>query len=281
MRLTQISMFSNDIEIITFSLVTENPSSQYIVRNIAGLDAEEIIPRFYGFGLQSGNRFYDFSLKARDIVMRIVLNPRFRIDESYSEIRDYLYKAISSNRVGLITLYMYSGATVVAQIQGFIMKFEAVYFTDLPEVQMTIRCDDPMFRAINAVKFDPEELGTLQSVLIPDSLSTAPHGFTMGVKCKVASDQYSIQNAPVAPEWRFNVLPDGGFLVGDELYLSSEYNNRYVYLVRAGEPLYLMDKIELNSIWPMIFPGATQFYFGERAAFDWLGLAYNAAYWGV
>lgn len=281
MRLTQISMYANDIEIISFSLVTENPDSQYIIRNIVGLDAEEITPRFYGFGAMTGNRFYDFSLKARDIVMRIVLNPRFRLDESYSEIRDYLYKAISANRTGLITLYFYSGATVVAQIRGFIMKFEAVYFTDQPEVQITIRCDDPMFRAINPVRFEPTELGTSQSIMIPDSLSTSPHGFTMGVRFKVASDQFTILNAPVGWDWRFNVLPEGGFLVGDELYMSSEYTNRYLYLARADEQIYLMDKVELNSIWPIVFPGINNFYFTERPAFDWLGLAYNAAYWGV
>ena len=121
------------------------------------MDAEEIVPRFYGFGLTTTSplntkpRFYDFGMKPRNVVIRVVLNPRYKLDETYADIRDELYRNISSNRTGLIVLHFYYGATTVARLTGFITKFEVSHFTQLPEAQITIRCDDPMFRAINSV----------------------------------------------------------------------------------------------------------------------------------
>ena len=121
MRVTSVGLYSSNFEeAITFSLRDADPNAQYMVRTIIGIDAQEIIPKFYGFGLQSKQRLYDFGMKARDIVIRAVLKPRFNLDESYSDIRDELYRAISANRTGIVVLHFNSGATTVAKIPGFI-----------------------------------------------------------------------------------------------------------------------------------------------------------------
>ncbi len=87
MRVTSISMLSNDKEAISFDLRNVASQSPYMVKTIIGLDADELIPRFYGFSKNGTKKFYDFKLKPRDIVMRIVMNPRFNLDESTSYIR--------------------------------------------------------------------------------------------------------------------------------------------------------------------------------------------------
>jgi hypothetical protein len=282
MRLTSVDLYSpNFAETITFSLRSVDSSDKYMVRGIVGLDTDDIIPKFYGYGLKTNSRFYDFGLKARVIVMRIVLNPLFKIDESYSDVRDTLYRAISATRTGQVVLHFKSGGTIVAKIAGFITKFESAYFSELSEVQLTIRCDDPMFRAINPVRYEPDEIKTTNPILIPDSLSTAPHGFTMQVKYKTASAAFTIQDDLSNPDWKFKVIPSGGFLVGDELYLSSEFSNKYLYMIRGGTTIPLVDKIEPTSVWPIIFPGANLFEFLEIANFDWDALEHYAAYWGV
>jgi len=281
MRVTNVGLYSNNVEAITFSLRDANPTAQYMVRTILGLDNEELIPRFYGFGLQTKAKFYDFGMKAREIIIRIVLNPRFKLDESYSDVRDELYRAISSARNGLVTLHFNSGGTTVSRIYGFITKFEVPYFSQLPEVQITIRCDDPMFRAINPVVYDPSELKTTNPIIIADSLSTAPHGFQMQATFKAISPSFTIQDVPTNPDWLFKITPSGGFLVGDILNFSSDYSNKYLYITRGGSTIGLVDKIQPDSIWPIIFPGATKFHFVDLAAIDWNKLEYYAAYWGV
>jgi hypothetical protein len=286
MRITNISLYSSNYlgeynEALTFSLRDVEPSAQYMVETIVGLDADEIIPKFYGFGLNGKTRFYDFGLKPKEIAMRIVLNPRFRIDESYSDVRDQLYRAISATRTGIVALHFLSGVTTVARIFGFITKFEVLYFSSSPEVQLTIRCDDPMFRAINPVSYAPSELKTTNPIIIPDSLSTAPHGFSGQVTFKAFSASFTIQEQANNPDWIFKVIPSGGFSSGDVLYFSSDYANKYLYMIRAGATTYLMDKLQPDSIWPLMFPGATMFHFVDIANFDWNKLEYYAAYWGV
>jgi hypothetical protein len=282
MRVTSVVLYSAPgVEAVNFSLRDADAPYQYIIRNMTGIDADELVPKFYGSGLVTKPRYYDFGMKTREIVMRVVLNPRFRIDETYSDIRDELYRAISSTRTGQVTLHFNSGATTVSKILGFITKFEVPYFTQLPEVQITIRCDDPMFRAINPVEYEPSDLKTTNPIIIADSLSTAPHGFCIELTFKATTPSFTIQDVPTNPEWVFKVIPNGGFLSGDKLYFSSEFANRYLYMVRAGVTTHLLDRVQPNSVWPILFPGANVFNFNDIASFNWNEIDYYAAYWGV
>jgi hypothetical protein len=285
MRVTNVGIYTGTpqdaVEVINFSLNAGEPDAQYMVRNMIGLDGEELIPRFYGFSLQTKKKYYDFGMKARDIVIRIVLNPRFELDESYSEIRDELYRAISATRTGQIALHFNSGGTTVARIFGFITKFEVPHFSPLPEVQITVRCDDPMFRAINPVVYLPAQLSITNPIIIGDSLSTAPHGFQFQVTFKANTPSFTIQDAVTNPEWLFKIIPSGGFLTNDVLNFSSDYANKYLYITRAAANIYLVDKIQTDSVWPIILPGSNAFYFLDIGNFNWNRLEYYAAYWGV
>lgn len=281
MRVTNISLYSDNVEAVTFALQDVASNDRYMVRQILGLDTEELIPRFYGFGLQTKPKYYDFVMKPRTIVMSIVLNPRFNLDESYSDVRDTLYKAILSVRTGQVALYFNSGGTTVSRLFGFITRLEVDHFSPLPEVKLTIRCDDPMFRAINPVFYTPAELKTTNPIIIADSLSTAPHGVEMQLTCKTACPSFTIQDEAANPEWIFKIIPVGGFLVGDILNISSELESKQLYITRAGVNIYLVDKLTPESIWPVIFPGATEFHFVDLASFNWNSLEYYAAYWGV
>jgi hypothetical protein len=281
MRVTNVSLYSNNIETVAFSLSQAEPDARYYVRDMTGLDSEDLIPRFYGFGAQTKTKFYDFVLKPRLIVIRFVLNPRFNLDESYSDVRDTLYKSISSARSGLVYLNFNSGGTTVARIAGFITKFEVPYFTPLPEVQLTVRCDDPVLRGISPVLYKQIDLKTVNPIIIPDSMSTAPHGFSFQVTFKAACPSFTIQDQQSNPDWKFQVVPAGGFLAGDVLNFSSDYVNKQLYITRGGVITYLVDKITTDSIWPTIFPGITTLYFVDIANFDWNNLEYYATYWGV
>lgn len=281
MRVTSVSVIANESEAIRFDLRNVESKSPYQVRTIIGLDADELIPKFYGFSRDGSKKFFDFSLKPRTIVMRIVLSPRFHLGESYSYIRDNLYRTISATRSGEIELQFHAGASTVARINGFITKFEVPYFSKTPELQLTVRCNDPFFRSINPTIMEASDLGYSNPVVVADSASTAPHGLHMHVTMTAAIPSFTIQDRQTDPEWMFKVLPFGGFQVGDVLHLSSEFTNKQLYYVRGGVTTHLMDKIELTSVWPTVFPGFNEFWFPDMGSFTWGDLEYITTYWGV
>ncbi len=280
MRVTSVGVVSNETEAIRFDLRNVASKSPYMVRTITGLDAEEIVAKFYGRGL-TGQRFFNYVLKPRDIVMRIVLNPRFHLDETHSYIRDQLYRTISATRTGLITLEFYSGASLMAQIEGFITKFEVPYFSKTPELQLTVRCNDPMLRSPVLTYFDSTNLSNTNPVIFVDSASTAPHGFRMSLEITSTLTEFTIQDKLIDPEWTFTIVPPTDLLAGDILHFSSEFNDRQLWYERGGVITHLMESVDPSSIWPILFPGFNEFYFNDLASFDWVQIEYRATYWGV
>lgn len=249
----------------------------YNVKGIQGLDADEIVSQFYGApGTVS---FFNMVMVKRTVVALMELNPDYAASESPSSLRDRVYKMIATSRKGLVHLWFKNGETVVATISGYFGKVEAPLFTDTPEVQVTINCDEPLLKSPDLVSIPVIGLDPALTV-ITDDVSTAPHGFKfeMSFDAPVAS---FIMADPDDDDWEFVVTPVGGFLIDDVLHYSSEYNNKYVYIVRAGNTIQLADVIEMGSVWPMIYPGDNSFSVSSGVSMDWDSITYYPTFWGV
>lgn len=270
---------SAQANVINMSFRDPGATNPYTAKAIVGLDADEIVPRFYGRSLSNGtSKFYSLSLEKRDVVVRILLNPDFSADETYSDLRDYVYKTISSSRTGQVTIMFKEGTTELAAVMGFITKVEAPHFNEIPEIQITISCDDPMLRGAATVDYDLTGL-VQDAPVIVDSLSTAPHGFKAQLTFNVNSPDFTIADDALDPSWQFQISPVGGFGSGDILYFSSENNDKYLYMVRSGVTTHLVDKIAPGGVWPVLFPGSNAFVCDDVV--DWDEITYIPAYWGI
>lgn len=280
MKVTSVELHpDNSSDAINLSFRDPRSENPYNVKAIVGLDADEIVPRYYG---GSGNsKFYNLNPNPKKIVIRISLNPDFAINESFSDLRDEVYKIIASSRTGLLQIQFKNGDTVVAVISGFVTKLEAPLFNKEPEVQITVECDPALLQSPERVSLDVEPLDP-ELTVIQDSLSTAPHGMIFEVNVLEANDTFIIRD-PLDAAWEFGINLDsaGGFLEDDHLLFSSEYNNKYLYLVREDNPIYLADLINPNSMWPIIFPGQNVFELADHVKFEWVSIAHYSTYWGV
>jgi hypothetical protein len=281
MRVTDIEFISDEVEIMRVPLRMPSYDDKYLAKAVMGLDAAEIIPKFYGFGLANKEKFYEYTLPPREVVIRVVLNPNYTINEQYSDLRDELYRMISSSRSTSIKMILKNGASSVAQIIGTIIKFEVPHFSKVPELQMTIKCDDPIFRAIAHVEMDHDDLGPTEPFNVMDAISTAPHGFNMDVRLLTAKPTFVIQDKETNPNWKFEVAPNGGFLVDDMLCICSDKGNKYVYVERGGVETHIADYITFGSMWPIVFPGYNQFYSNYSGELEWMTLVYTPTFWGV
>jgi len=280
MKLTHIDLYSGDVEIGSFALRDSSMRNRYILRNATGLDADEIVSKYYGTGLVSSAKFFNLSLRPRDIVLSITLNPQYSVNESFSDLRDELYRTIASSRSGLVTLYFKNTGTISAMISGHVTKLESSYFTGNPEVTMTIHCDDPVFRAPNPVRINTNVTLPSPALLVADSRSSAPHGYTTQMTFTANTAIFEIQDKATLPEWSFVVAPAGGFLINDVFYMTNEAT-KALYIQRGATRINLMDKISYGSIWPLLFPGSNSLYYVRNSSVVWNKLEYYPAHWGV
>lgn len=284
MRVTSVELHPTGSSFVAV-LSYRDPGRQnpYNVKSIVGLDADEIVPRYYGGS--GSNAFYDLALEKREPGFQILLNPSHASGESYSGLRDNLYKMISSSRRGTVEVQFKDGNTVVAVLTGFVIKFEAALFDKEPGVLLVLKCLDPQLKAPDRVSVDVAALDPSLTV-INDPMSTAPHGFTFVATFAQARSGFKIHN-PADTTWSFEIIPSGGFLAGDALHFSSESKNKELYLVRGGVTTHLADKITPGSMWPILFPGDNTFavdgvtVVGGVRSLSWNSITHYPTYWGV
>jgi hypothetical protein len=271
------SDYSEDpIELSFRDVRSVNP---YRVTGIQGLDADDIVPRYYASGAQ-GDKYFNFALRKKDVVVQISLNPRHSEGETYSSLRDHLYRAISSSRSGQVRLVFKNDDAEWAELKGFIGKVEASHFSKTPDIQLTINCIDPMLRSIDTYAVDTDGMDVSNPVIV-DAVSTAPHGLTMALWFTADRASYTIQNKASSPDWTFTITPTalGGFDTGDIVLYTNDLNSKGLTLLRGASTYQLADSVVAGSIWPMIFPGSNAFF--GHSSVDWASIQFKHAFWGV
>ena len=278
MKVTTISL-SNGSHVVDFLLADPTRSGRFLVKDITGLDADEIISRYYGTGVAGSGKYFDLSVVKRDISLRFQVNPNFREGESYSSLRDEIYKVVSASRLGLAKLEFSNEDGVIGSFDGFVTRIEAPQFDKTQEIIITFRAKNPMLQSPSV----PIDLTpwTINLPVIVDNDSTAPHGFKFALKIVYARPKFKMTDAVGS---YFEVQPSGGFLVNDILYFSSEAGDRYLYIQRGLTTIYLIDKVSFGSNWPLIFPGSNGYTLDAWAGpidGQWLSMSHKKTYWGI
>jgi hypothetical protein len=279
----KVEEVESQVAILSLDPTTYTLSNPYIIRNITGLDADEINPSFYGNNNGATLiKYMNMHLKPRVITMRIILNPNYASGQTPSSLRDDLYRAISSTRSGKLVLEMWSQndwnvtGSASSRIEGLVVKFESFLQQTNPEVQLTFRCDFPYFRNVTPTTVSTGALSHTAPILT-DNVSTAPHGFKFSLSFGANTSSFSWSEA-LTNDWTMSIVYS--FLTGDVLWFSSQEDDRYLYRVRSGVKLHLMSYVSAGYIWPIMFPGTNNFAM-STGTFSWTSFSYYQTYWGV
>lgn len=298
MKITSVELHPegvDDVHVLSF----RDPRRQnpYNVRDISGLDADGIVPKFYGVAGSPGMNYHNLTLTQRVPVMNIDLNPDFSLGKTYSDLRDDLYRIIASSRTGLVEIQFKNGDVVVAAISGFVSKFETPHFDRNPTIKLTFETIEPMLLApdlvvlagVGIVADDIPEPPTTKHhkiVHINDALSTAPHGFKFQLTVVAAFGSLVVRDSDDTVIFTVNPAAPG-FLVGDVIQFSSIMNQKELYISRpvggGGPPLIiqLADKIAVGSLWPILFPKMNDIRFDGSEKYTIDSISYYPTYWGV
>lgn len=279
MRVQRIGLYSNDLEVATFDFEGPKPRNSYILRAVDGLDAEQIIPQFYGQGDVSNANFSSLVLQPREVVMRIGLRPNWRVGETPAMLRSNLQRAIASNRKGTVQLRFFDDEVAVGVLEGFITKFNAPTSTKDTDVFITVKCENPLIRSLDVTSQIVAEVDLGEIVVINDPISTAPHGMYLKFTFTGNESEFVIREPGGSPDWSFEIAYS--FLTGDQLYISSDENNKYVYRVRSSVTLHLADKLSIGSTWPLMFPKENSYLVENDESLTLNEWYWYDTFWGV
>jgi len=279
MRVQRIGLYSNDKEVATFDTDRPNQRNPYVLKAVDGLDAEQITPKFYGQGLVSNANFSSLALEPREVVMRIGLRPNWRAGETPAALRGDLQRAIASNRTGLVQLRFYDDEVVAGVLDGFITKFNAPVSSKDSDVFITVKCENPLIRSMNVTSQMVETVDLSDTVVINDPVSIAPHGLYLKFTFTGGASSFIMADPGGSPDWGFEIVYP--FLTGDELYISSDEINKYVYRVRSAVALHLADVVALGSIWPIMFPGENEYDIEDDTVLTLDEWYWYETHWGV
>lgn len=277
MKITSVEIHpSGSIDALVLSFRDPKRINEYNVKGIVGLDADEIVPRYYG--ASGTQKYYTLSMEKRAIAIQVEFNPNFQNESSFSSLRDRLYKMIASSRTGVIEVQFKNGTEVVATVSGFVSKMENTLFDKKPGCTISVDCLEPMLKAPTRTEIDILGLDPASSN-IEDTKSTAPHGFVF--ELGFLADLASLTMTPPDDAWSFVITPVGGFLTGDILHFSSELNSKYLYVHRGSADIHLADVVAPGSVWPILFPGDNVFEIASPTSVTWEAASYYPTYWGV
>ncbi len=286
MKLTRITMsFGNSggsLGSMEFSFRDPKATKPYVVREIVGLDADAVTPQFAG-NSAGGFKQYNMKGESKERVFQLLFNPNWEAGDTYSSLRDELYRAIEAARSPFVIFGFYNGLEYVAGFSGLITKMESTLFEKQPAATMTVRSDDPILRG-ELVGLDLDEVishpdGGSDRIGFYDTSSTKAHGFTFEATVGAGIPYLLIEDGIFEPaDWFFQV--DYAFLAGDHIYFSSLEGDRYLYIMRGATRIELMDKVVSGSAWPMFYPKYNAIDV-KTNTLTWVNVSHQTAYWGV
>ena len=251
----------------------------YLVKASDGLGPTDLTAVVEGFD-SNGIPIMGTKSSRRDMAFKMGLIPHGQND--FSNLRDRVYRYMSRS---VVVSLMY-GSEVVAKTKGHIRQPDASYFTNQPELIITIECVDGELVAPKAVNIPFPRLSVPQPVITYEA-GTAPTGLDLVFTVTENHSNFTISNH--AKVWHkgngniqteFSVTYD--FLVGDVISISTYQGERRISLLRSSTAYDLAGYLNSGAVWPRLYPGVNVFDWDiEVDWMAWTSASYLPRFWGV
>lgn len=251
----------------------------YVLISATGLGPPDLIAIVEGFD-STGIPIMGHAAQKRDIVLKIGLDPG--LGQSYGQLRDALYRMISRS----VLFSLMDESLILAQTTGYIRQVEPVHFSNAPEIQITIECNDGDFSAPFPVDIPLATLNTLHPVINYED-GTAPTGLQLQFTVTANTASFTISHH--SEFWHADpgdvnniFLLTYAFLTGDVITISTQPKEKTITRLRAGVTLDLAGYINAGAVWPKLYSGVNAFDWTFASSWmTWTSANYIPKYWGV
>lgn len=259
-----------------------SPSDLFILQGIDGMGPSDINVSISNT-LNQGGVFQNKTNQLKQPVIRIGLNPDFSSGMTAADLRDILYGLLSNgtdDKVIMKLVKLNSSGTFVseaARVEGWVSKFEEVPFSKDPQVQITLECIDPMWKAPAEVTATVS--GTLPTITVTNQ-GKAAAGFYMKVTFNANLSSWQLTKGTKKMLWTYE-NGAGSLFSTWILEFSTVPGNRYARLDTGGGVIVnMLSDLSWDSDWLQLAPGVNSFT-SSSSSITVNSFKYTPKYWGV
>lgn len=250
-----------------FALSLEDVTQGVALEEVGGLDPTKAVLVSSSFAKQDGEQYHISRRSARDITLKLGLEP-----DPHEEVRDVrtrLYRYFMPKSPVQLTFAMDTGDSYV--IDGIVESLESALFSRDPVVDISVRCHNPDFRA-------PTET-VVEGITVADSTElaidydgTVETGFLFKLSLDRTLNEFTLYNTAGGALYELDF--SGALEDEDELRISTVQGDKYVVNRRLSVDSSYLYGINPQSAWVNLYPGVNQF----RAYAVGAGIPYEITY---
>lgn len=251
--LTKVDITNVRGNVLTIPLVDDD-ISPYLISDIDGLQPVDATLTALSYAGMDGEVFQAAKRAARNIVMKVDLDPDF-VDDTYTSLRQNLYRFFNPKSV--ITMRFYQDTGLYVDIQGIVEKFPTTLFDQKPTVSISIMCYNPDFTDPRIVQLAGHTVAdtTNTNIDYPGSVETGIV-LTLNVNRPVADFTiYNVDEGGNIQQFDFT----GSLIADDVLVVSTLPGTKGITLTRAGVSSSYLYGRSSQSSWIQLFEGMNHF----------------------
>ncbi len=255
---------------VDFPIVVALPSDPYILKGADGL-GPPVVDVSIATSTVQGGTYQGRRPQNREIVLRVGLNPNYKLGQTAAGLRDTLYGMLTPAAADALPVKLMKDDIVVAETTGYVSNIVIVPFSKEPEVQITIPCIEPYFSSPNLVTLVPT---SKTGFVIPNN-GTAPTGFEMEITFLPSGINWTL-NGLGSEKMTFDYI----FQNGDKLKFNTNPGQRFIQVTRNNVPINIIHTLTPDSVWLMLRGGNNAFTI-FNPVFNWGFVSYKPKYWGL
>jgi hypothetical protein len=175
---------------------------------------------------------------------------------------------------------------VLAQVVGYIRRFEVVHFSNKPEIQITIQCDTGQLSAPKALNIPLASLNTTAPIINYEE-GTAPTGLDLQFLVTANTASFNIANHGRVRSLSSNPISNlfqvtYPFLINDVVAIHTHPRSKHIHLTRSSVTYDIAGYLNAGAVWPIIYPGVNSFTWSMVSTWmSWSTATYTPKFWGI
>lgn len=252
-----------------------DPSDHYILKSVDGLGPPDITNAIAQ--LDSGGRYGGRQAAPKQLIFTIGLNPRWDNGQTALELREEIYKLLSTGYNPSVPIRLLNGDTPVAKTTGYVAHIDPDLFSKDPQIVLTMDTLDAYLHDVNPTHYGHNDIGGFRPVVV--NPGTAEVGFQFAVKFTAARNKWFIK---VREHQNIGMEFDFDFSIGDVLAVSTIPGSKYVHWNKhRGKVTNKMGILTNSSEWLTLHPDVNHFVV-PKTGWVWKGpLQFTARWWGA